>query len=62
MGKPVSKASEGDAFDVLGERGDVTKSEVAWVSGMYVLARPAVRPEAFPPGLPMSVSRGFLQQ
>jgi hypothetical protein len=61
MGKPLSKASEGDDRDVLGEREDVTKSELQWVSGAHLLIRVKVRPEAFPIGLPMSVCWEFLQ-
>jgi hypothetical protein len=55
-GKPLSKASEGGDFDVLWEREDLTQSEVQFVSGEQVLIGLKVRPEAFPTGLPMSVS------
>ena len=55
MGQPLSKASEGGDFDVLGEREDVTKSEVQPVSEKHVPIGLKVRLEAFPTGLPMSV-------
>ena len=55
MGQPLSKASEGGDFDVLGEREDVTKSEVQPVSEKHVPIGLKVRPEAFRTGLPMSV-------
>jgi hypothetical protein len=61
MGKPLSKASEGVDFDVLGEWEDVTKSEVQHGSGKHVLIVLEVRPEAFPTGLPMSVCWDCLQ-
>jgi len=60
MGKPLPKASEGGDFEILGERGDFTKSEVQYVSGMHVVICSKVRSEAFPTGLPKSVLR-FLQ-
>jgi hypothetical protein len=61
MGKPLSKASEGADFDILGEWEEVTKSDVQHGSGKHVLICLKVRPEAFPTGLPMSVYRAFLQ-
>jgi hypothetical protein len=62
MGKPLFKASEGDGFDILRVWEDVTESGPYQVSGMQVLLRLKVRPEAFPSGLPMSVFRHFLQR
>ena len=62
MGQPLSKASEGGDFDVLGEREDVTKSEVQPVSEKHVPIGLKVRLEAFPTGLPMSVYRVCLQR
>jgi hypothetical protein len=59
MGKPLSKASEGDRFDILGEWEEVTQGRLQQVSGKQVLIRLMVRPEAFPTGLPMPV---FLQR
>ena len=55
MDNPLSKASEGGYFDILGEREDVTKIGVQHVSGKHVLIGLEVRPEAFPTDLPMSV-------
>ena len=55
MGNPLSKASEGGYFDILGEREDVTKSDVQHMSGKHVLIGLEVRPEAFPTDLPMYV-------
>jgi hypothetical protein len=55
MGKPLSKASEGGDFDILGEWKDVAKSEVQRGLGKHVLIVLKVRPEAFPTDLPMSV-------
>ena len=55
MGKPLSNASEGDRFDILRVWEDVTESEFQQVSGMQVLIRLKVRPEAFPNGSPMSI-------
>jgi hypothetical protein len=54
MGKPLSKVWKRGHFDVLGEREEVTKSEVQHVSGKHVLMGIKVRPQAFPTGLPMS--------
>jgi hypothetical protein len=62
MGKPLFKASAGGWVDILGEREDATQSEVKQVSGMCVLIRLKVRPEALPTGSPMSVSLIFLQR
>jgi len=62
MGKPLSKALEGGDFDILGEREEVTKSEVQRGSRNHVLIGSKVRREAFPTGLPMSVYRGCLQR
>ena len=59
MSKPLSKAWEGGDFDVLGEREEVTKSDVRHVSGKHVLIGIKVRLQAFPTGLPMSVQRVF---
>jgi hypothetical protein len=47
MGKPLSKAFEGDRFDMLRVWEDVTESELQQVSGRCVLIRLRVRPEAF---------------
>jgi hypothetical protein len=47
MGKPLSKASEGGDWDILGEWKDVTKSEVQHGSGKHVLIVLEVRPEPF---------------
>jgi hypothetical protein len=57
MSKPLSKAWEGGVCGVLGEREEVTKSEVQHVSGKHLLIgiKIKVRPQAFPTGLPMSV-------
>ena len=44
MGKPLSKASEGGDFEVLGEREDFTESEVQFVSERNVLICLKVRP------------------
>ncbi len=44
MGKPFSKAWEDGDFDVLGEREEVTKSDVQHVSGKHVLIGIKVRP------------------
>jgi hypothetical protein len=62
MGKPLFKASEGDGIDILRVEEDVTESGLYQVSGMQVLIRLKVRPEAFPSGLPMSVFWYFLQR
>jgi len=55
MGNPLFKASEGGRFDISRVRQDVIESEVRQVSGMKVLIRLKVRPEAFSTGPPMSV-------
>ena len=44
MGKPLFKASEGGDFDILGEREDVTKSEVQPVLEKHVPIGLKVRP------------------
>jgi hypothetical protein len=56
MGKPLSNAWEGGDFDVLGEREEVTKSEVQHVSGKHVLIGIKVRPKPFRPVYPCSFS------
>jgi hypothetical protein len=61
MGKPLFKASDGGQIDILGEREDVTQSELLQGSGRGVLLSIKVRPESFPTGSPMSVLLGFLQ-
>ena len=55
MGKPLSKASDGDHFDILWAWEDVTDSELQQGLGTYVVTRLKVRPEAFPIGSPVSV-------
>ena len=59
MGNPLFKASEGGRFDIVRVWKDVTESEVWKVSGVKVLIRLKVRPEAFPTGSPMSVWSDF---
>ena len=61
MGKPLFKASDGGQIDILGEREDVTQSELQQGSATGMLLWIKVRPEAFPTGSPMSVLLGFLQ-
>ena len=61
MGKPVSKASEGDRFDILREWEDLTESGLQQGSGRYMFIRLKVRPEAFPTGSPMSIPDNFVQ-
>jgi hypothetical protein len=60
--KPLSKASEGGDFEVLGVREDFTESEVQHVSRKHVLLCLKVRPEAFPTGLPTPFCRSFLHR
>jgi hypothetical protein len=48
MGKPIFKASDGDGIDILRVSEDVTESGLQQVSGIQVLIRLEVRPEAFP--------------
>jgi len=55
-GKPPFKASEGGCFENLGVSEDITSSEFQQGKGMRVPILPKVRLEAFPNGLPMSVS------
>jgi len=55
MGDPLFKSSEGDRFDILRVWQKVIESELQQVSGMEVLVRLKVRPEAFPNGSPMPV-------
>jgi hypothetical protein len=55
MSKPLFKASDGGQIDILGEREDVTQSELQRGSGAGMLLSIKVRPEAFPSGSPMSV-------
>jgi hypothetical protein len=55
MGKPLFKASDGDRFDISRVSEDVTESELQQVSGIQVLIRLKVLPEAFPTGSPMSL-------
>jgi hypothetical protein len=55
-GKPPFKASEGGCFENLRVSGDITPSEFQQGKGTRVPIRPKVRLEAFPNGLPMSVS------
>ena len=43
MSKPLSKAWEGGDLDVLGEREEVTKSDVQHVLGKHVLIGVKVR-------------------
>lgn len=54
-GRPSYKASDGDRFDILEVSENVIESELQQVSGMQVLVRLEVHPEAFPTGLPMAV-------
>jgi hypothetical protein len=61
MGKPLFKASDGGQIDIVGEREDVTQSELQRGSGTEMLLSIKVRPETFPTGSPMSVLLGFLQ-
>jgi hypothetical protein len=61
MGKPIFKASDGGQIDMLGEREDVTKSELLQGPGRGVLLSIKVRPESFPTGSPMPAWLGFLQ-
>jgi hypothetical protein len=61
MGKPLFKASDGDGIDILRVSEDVTESGLQQVSGIQVLIRLKVRPEAFPTGSPMPAFRVFLQ-
>jgi hypothetical protein len=56
MGKPPFKASEGGCFENLGVSEDIIPSEFQQGKGMRVPIRQTVRLEAFPNGLPMSVS------
>ena len=62
MGRPLFKASDGGQFDNLRGWEEVTESELLKVSGMPVLFRLKVRPEAFPTGSPMSVFWILFQQ
>ena len=55
MGNPLFKSSEGDRFDVLRVWWKITEGELQQVSGMEVLVRLKVRPEAFPSGSLMPV-------
>jgi hypothetical protein len=55
-GKPPFKASEGGCFENLRVSEDITLSEFQQGKGTRVPIRPKVRLEAFPNGLPMSVS------
>jgi len=55
MGAPLFKSSEGGRFEVLRVWKDITESEIPQVSGLEVLIRLKVRPEAFPSGSPMPV-------
>jgi hypothetical protein len=55
-GKPSFKASEGGCFENLRVSEDITPSEFQQGKGTKVPIRPKVRLEAFPNGLPMSVS------
>jgi len=55
-GKPPFKASEGSCFENLRVSEDITPSEFQQGKGTRVPIRPKVRLEAFPNGLPMSVS------
>ncbi len=61
MEKPFFKASDGGQIDILGERKDVTQSELQWGSGTEMLLSIKIRPEAFPTGSPVSVLFGLLQ-
>jgi len=55
MDKPLSKASNGGQIDILKGMEDFTKNELRQGPGGQVPIRFKVRPEAFPPGSPMSV-------
>ena len=59
MGKPLFKASDDGQIDILGEREDVTQSELqqGFATGMLLWIK--VCPEAFLTGSPMSVLLGF---
>jgi hypothetical protein len=61
MSKPLFKASDGGQIGILGERKDVTQSELQQGSATEVLLSIKVRPEAFPTGSPMSVLLGSSQ-
>jgi hypothetical protein len=61
MDKSLFKASDGGQIDILGEREDVTQSELQQGSATGMLLWMKVRPEAFPTGSPMSGLLGFLQ-
>jgi hypothetical protein len=61
MGKPLSKASNGGQFNILGDREDVTETEVEKVPETWVLHGLMVRLESFPTGSPMSVRLNVLQ-
>jgi hypothetical protein len=61
MGKPLVKASDGGQIDTVGEREDVTQSELPQGSRTGMLLSIKVRPESFPIGSPMSAWLGFLQ-
>jgi hypothetical protein len=59
MGNPLFKASDSGRVDILGVSEDITESEFQQVSERGVLTLSEVRPEAFPPGSPMSVFSVF---
>jgi hypothetical protein len=61
MGKPLFKASDGGQIDIVGERDEVTQSEIQQGSGTGMLLSIKVRHESFPTGSPMSGLLGFLQ-
>jgi len=61
-GKPPFKASEGGCFENLRVLEDITSSEFQQGKVTRVPIRPKVRLEAFPNGLPMSVSSKVYQR
>jgi hypothetical protein len=61
MAKSLFKTSDGGQIDILGEREDVTQSELQQGSATGMLLWIKVRPETFPTGSPMSVFLGLLQ-
>jgi hypothetical protein len=62
MGKPLFKASQGGCFENLSVSQDITSSEFQQGKGTKVPIRLEVRLEAFPNGLPMSVSSKIYQR